>query len=332
MEELRYQQICNFLDGRLSATEKKALAQWRKVNRDNEKQFQEVKFLWQKTRLIKKGQPDLKIDVNAALAKVHQQLPKTATILPLRKRLRRFSAAASVLIILGFIGWLTFLQPVEMIQVATFSDETKQVILPDNSTVWLNENSRLSYPKQFDKKTRTVNMIGDVVFEVTHNPQQPFVVTTKDLAVNVLGTKFNIQSDADKNTSAFVYVLNGKVQVQKKEAPTQKVLLTKGMTAQLNAQTEQLGLTDAFSSNQLFWYHQTLVFEETSLKNVLQTINQAYNAKIALTNQTLLACPFTGKFKTKTLPEILETLKLIYGFEVKNIHSITPQLNNGTCN
>ncbi len=332
MEELRYQQICNFLDGKLSATPKKALAQWRKANRENEKQFQEIKFLWQKTRLAKKGQGELKIDVNAALTKVHQQLPKTTKVIPLRKRLLRFSAAASVLIILGFIGWLTFLQPIAMIQVATLSNETKQVTLPDNSTVWLNENSRLSYPKQFDNKTRTVTMTGDVVFEVTHHPQQPFVVTTNDLAVKVLGTKFNVQSDADKNTSAFVYVLNGKVQVQKKEAPSQKVLLTKGMTAQLNAQTAQLGLTDAFSSNQLFWMTKTLTFEGTPFKEVIVDLNQAYKKEVILTNTDLLNCPVRGTFTDKTLAEILATLQLIYGFDIEKINSQSPQLNNGICN
>ena len=332
MEELRYQQICNFLDGKLSATQKKALAQWRKAHPDNEKQFQEVKFLWQKMPVVKKRKESLKVDVHAALAKVHQQLPQTAKVIPLRKRIMRFSAAASVLILLGFIGWMTFLQPVTMIQVATLANETKQVTLPDNSTVWLNENSRLSYPTQFDNVTRTVTMTGDVVFEVTHNPQQPFIVTTNDLAVKVLGTKFNVQSDNDPNTSAFVHVLNGKVQVQKKEELTQKMLLTKGMTAQLDAQTALLGLTNAFSSNQLFWMTKTLTFKGTMLKNVIQTLNQAYDADIELTNQTVLTCPFTGEFEANTLPEILEILQLIYEFEVKNIHSNTPQLNNGKCN
>ncbi len=331
MEEFRYQQICDFLDGKLSATEKKALTQWRKIHAVNEKQFQEVKFLWQKMPVAQKGKVGLKIDVHAALAKVHQQLPQTTKVIPLRKQIIRFSAVASILIILGFIGWMTFLQPVAMVEVATLSNETKQVTLPDNSMVWLNENSRLSYPKEFDTQTRTIAMTGDVVLEVTHNPQQPFIVTTNDLAVKVLGTKFNVQSDKDKNTSAFVHVINGKVEVQKKEAPTEKVLLTKGMTAQLDAQTKQLELTDAFSSNQLFWYHQTLTFKGTMLKNVLQTLNQAYDVNIELTNQTLLTCPFTGEFKANTFPEVLKILQLIYEFEVKNIHSNAPQLNNGKC-
>lgn len=329
MQKNKYQIIINFLDGKLSAEEKKAFAQWRKATPANEKQFQEVKFLWQKAALAKKEKSTLKIDVNAALAKVQQQLPQTAKVIPLRRRLVKYVAAASVLILMGLTTWMTFFQEAEMVQIATLSNETKQIRLPDNSVVWLNENSTISYPKTFAKSTRKVRMEGDIIFEVTHHPQQPFIVSTKDLAVKVLGTKFNVNTDKQANNTALVHVINGKVQVQKKDNPADKVLLTKDMTALFRQ--DQLALTETFSNNQLFWYHQTLAFEETNLKTVLQTLNQAYNSTIKLTNQSLSTCPFSGTFKGQTLPEILETLQLIYGFEIQHINSNTPLLNNGIC-
>ena len=46
MQKNKYQIIINFLDGKLSAEEKKAFAQWRKATPANEKQFQEVKTTW----------------------------------------------------------------------------------------------------------------------------------------------------------------------------------------------------------------------------------------------------------------------------------------------
>lgn len=329
MQKNNYQIILNFLDGKLSAEEKYTFAQWRKATPENEKQFQEVKFLWQKAAAAKKQKTSLKIDAKAALAKVHQQLPPTAKVIPLRKRLLKYVAAASVLILMGLMTWVNLFQAEEMVLVATLDNETKEIKLPDNSIVWLNENSTFSYPKTFANSARKVNMEGDVIFEVTHSPQQPFVVSTQDLAVTVLGTKFNINTANRANQIATVHVINGKVQVQKKDNPAEKVLLTKGMTAQL-AQN-QLATTNAFSNNQLFWYHQTLAFEQTHLKTVLQTLNQTYNTTIKLTNQSLLTCTFSGTFKAQTLPEILETLQLIYGFEIKNIDSTTPQLNNGKC-
>ena len=329
MEEFRYQQICDFLDGKLSTTEKTALSQWRKANQENEQQFQEVKFIWQKAMLAKEEQPLLKIDVDAALVKVQHQLPPSAKRVPLRRRLLKYVAAASVLLVFGLVTWMTFSPKMEIIQVATATNETKQIKLPDNSTVWLNENSRIRYPKVFAKAARHVSMEGNIIFEVTHNPQQPFVVTTNDLNVKVLGTKFNVQSKTEKNSTALVHVLNGKVEVQSKANPTEKVVLTKEKTAQLDQ--GQLALITSFSNNQLFWYHQTLTFEETNLQTVIQTLNQAYDTHINLSNKALSACPFTGIFKTKTLAEILETLQLIYGFELKAIHSPSPQLNYGKC-
>lgn len=330
MQKDNYQIIIHFLDGKLSVKEKKALAKWRAAHPDNENQFQEIKFLWQKTKLANKIKTPLKIDVNAALANVHQQLPKTAKVIPLRKRLLQFSAVASVLLVMSLFVWMTFFQSVEIIQVATLANETKQITLPDQSTVWLNENSTLSYPKEFDASQREVTMNGDLVFEVTHNSLQPFMVTTNDLTVKVLGTKFNVQSSGTNSIPSIVHVLDGKVQVQKKKGPTNKVLLTKGMTALLDQ--DQLTLTESFFSNQLFWFTNTLSFESVTLEKVIQDINQAYQIDIALTNATVRSCLFTGTFKAKTSAAIIESLQLIYGFDVKEINSTTPQLNNGTCN
>lgn len=328
MEELRYQQICDFLDGKLSTSEKIALNQWRKAKQENEQQFQEVKFLWQKAALVKKRQKKLTIDTDAALTKVHQQLP-AATVIPLRRRIIRYAVAVSILILLGSIAWSMFIPSVETIKIATLSNETKQITLADNSVVWLNENSTFTYPNSFDNKPRSVSMTGDVIFEVSHNPQQPFIVTTEDLTIKVLGTKFNVQSSSKINSASLVHVINGKVEVQAKANPIEKVLLTKDMTTQL--EKGKLKFVTSFSNNQLFWYHQTLTFKETNLKRVIQTINQAYGTDISLTNKALYTCPFTGTFKAKSIAEILETLQLIYGFELKAIHSSNPQLNYGKC-
>ena len=106
---------------------------------------------------------------------------------------------------------ILFLKPAELLHIATTNNETKQITLPDESIVWLNENTSLSYPKKFKRSERTVQLSGDAVFEVVSNPEQPFMVQSEALAVKVLGTKFNVK--VRKEITPSVHVLHGKVEV-----------------------------------------------------------------------------------------------------------------------
>lgn len=69
-----------------------------------------------------------------------------------------------------------------------------QITLPDQTTVWLSPESKLRYPLVYSRKERRVFMEGEGYFEVTHDARHPFVVDTKNVDVEVLGTSFNLEA------------------------------------------------------------------------------------------------------------------------------------------
>ena len=76
---------------------------------------------------------------------------------------------------------------------STGADERREVILSDGTSVWLNENSQLTYAETFTSDKRAVQLKGEGFFEVTHNPAAPFTIqTAAGLEVAVLGTSFNL--------------------------------------------------------------------------------------------------------------------------------------------
>ena len=331
MENLQYQLIIQFLEGKLDNKEKSSLQQWRTASPENETRFQEVKFLWQKSKLTQSSAAKISIDVDAALKNVHRQLPQPTKVVHLRRRRFIQISSAAAMVFLAGLFWMLNSSSTEMMKVKTFANEQKEVILPDESTVWLNENSQLSYPKNFEKNKREVMMEGNLVFEVTPNKQKPFIVKSNELAVQVLGTKFNIISPNNTNTNSFVYVLHGKVQVQRDDLSGNQVILKKGMSAVLDKK-DALSLTDDFSTNRLFWLNKKLEFDHTSLKDVFADLENIFKVKLEIENPKTLKCEFSGNFdKSITVDKLLEMMTVIFGVEIEKINSTHFKIKKGTC-
>ena len=51
-----------------------------------------------------------------------------------------------------------------------------RLVLGDGTKVWLNSASSLSYPVQFAEKERCVELDGEAYFEVTPDPERPFMM------------------------------------------------------------------------------------------------------------------------------------------------------------
>lgn len=67
--------------------------------------------------------------------------------------------------------------------------------LSDGTKVWINANSRLSFPSRFAGDERKVRLLeGEAYFEVAKRQHQPFIVETSKANVRVLGTQFNVRN------------------------------------------------------------------------------------------------------------------------------------------
>lgn len=71
-------------------------------------------------------------------------------------------------------------------------------VLSDGTKVWLNADSRFEFPSKFVGQERCVYVEGEVYFEVAKDVSHPFVVTTKQAKVRVLGTSFNVRAYPDE--------------------------------------------------------------------------------------------------------------------------------------
>ncbi|GGC34693.1 hypothetical protein GCM10011386_28580 [Parapedobacter defluvii] len=135
---------------------------------------------------------------------------------------RRLVAAASVFLIATFAYWIFRMvlpmgaeETVHYLTLETGVRQVKRIVLPDSSVVWLNANTVIRVPKDFDKRQQRRVLLdeGEASFEVTHNPAKPFTVRSGALTTEVLGTVFSVRNYGTLPESA-VEVTEGKVRVR----------------------------------------------------------------------------------------------------------------------
>jgi len=76
--------------------------------------------------------------------------------------------------------------------------------LSDGSTVTLNSNSELKAPDSFNNDFRVVYLKGHAHFEISKNPEKPFIIYTDDTRTEVIGTSFDINTIQNKATEIIV--------------------------------------------------------------------------------------------------------------------------------
>ncbi len=186
------------------------------------------------------------------------------------------AVAAVVVLALVAIGGYWWYKQAQW-QTFTASSKNETITLPDQSVVTVRKGSSIKYLKTFDSKERRVQFTGEAFFKVQHNEAQPFLVTTDNAEVKVLGTSFLVNSNPATDE---VVVVTGKVNVTDKKTSNNRVILTKGQRAKLaNERFYQDEVTD---SNFIAWETGQLIFNNTALPKVLEDISHYYGVQIEL--------------------------------------------------
>lgn len=129
-------------------------------------------------------------DVDQALAQLKQErmgaAPKVIALHPFKKFLR--VAAAIAVLLTGSYFYLNTLDESVTTQLA----ERSEVLLPDNSEIILNSDSRISYSEKNWDTERQVTLKGEAFFKVAKGKK--FTVSTDHGTIAVLGTQFNVEN------------------------------------------------------------------------------------------------------------------------------------------
>src|SRR5690606_25233336 len=151
-----------------------------------------------------------------------------------------------------------------------------QVTLPDGTKVWLNSLSDLEYPARFTDSTREVVLNGEAFFEVARDEKHPFIVKTKEMDVQVLGTSFNIMS-YDDEPFITTTVATGIVRVTR-SGSTQ--LSPANTHAVINKQKDSFEMADASVEQPIAWKNGYFQFDGADIYAIMRQRSRWYDIEV----------------------------------------------------
>lgn len=240
----------------------------------------------------------------------------------------RYAAVVAIIIAVGCIsywqGEVNVKDTFADISVEAPLGSKTKLYLPDGTLVWLNAGSRMTYSQGFGVDNRKVELEGEGYFEVKRNEKIPFFVKTKDLQLQVLGTKFNFR-DYPEDHEVVVSLLEGKVGLNNLLREEKEAVLSPDERAVLNKANGLLTVESVTASNVSQWTDGYLFFDEELLPDIAKELERSYNVKIHIANDSLKTFRFYGNFvrREQNIQEVLEALasteKMQYKIEERNI-------------
>lgn len=157
-----------------------------------------------------------------------------------------------------------------------------KVTLADGTEVWLNTDSKFSYPSKFTGGERRVSLQGEAYFKVKHDPQHPFIVEANGVETKVLGTEFNVRSYG-KNHSQ-VTLIKGSVEVKSRDHRANRVKLVPGQEAKLNTDGS-FDMAEVDIDSYVYWKEGFFYFDNVDLASIMQDIGRWYNLNVVFQNE-----------------------------------------------
>lgn len=189
-----------------------------------------------------------------------------------------------------------------------------KIRLSDGTLIWLNADSQIDYPEQFEAKERVVRLTGEAYFEVnpekTSGTDRPFIVETGGQRITVLGTKFNVRA-YEESANIATTLLEGRVSISSSRNPDVQQPLIPNQQSVYNKQTGSTRISDVDPQIATAWMDGLFSFESMALEDIMAEIKRWYHVDVIFRQETLRTEKFGGSIpRDASLSDVLKILTL----------------------
>ncbi len=206
-------------------------------------------------------------------------------------------------------------EPVQYNSVTIPPGERFVIMLSDGTVVHLNSNSYIRYPVNFGSDSRNVTLSGRAYFDVSKS-DVPFIVTTKEMEVEVLGTSFDVESTGTGKSSSVILV-EGSVKVS---ANGQTKIINPNEKFTLNSMFNEFTVSNIDSRTMTLWKDGILVLKELSFDQMIESLCSWYGVEIVDHSTVPDSDRFNGRFDREDIRAAMKTISLSakVGYKIKD--------------
>lgn len=308
---MRIELLHRLIAGTTTEEENRQLMEWFRQCASKEEFFMLFETAW------KESPDEMPRDVQERMyRRLSRELDekKTKTIL-LRSR---FSwkvwpqiAVACIIIVLGLVNYrMNDKQKQLSTQNFTVLAEKGQrafITLPDSTKVWLNSDTKISYPADYGLKERNVTLVGEAYFEVAKNLDKRFIVEAKGMQVEALGTSFNVNAYQNDN-KIIASLFSGSVRVSydrhvailKPHESVKVDLLNRSFSRYKDESMQNIAL----------WRKNEITFDGESLEEITHIMSRLYNTTICIEDESLKKVCYIGTIRNNNLENFIDIINL----------------------
>ena len=227
----------------------------------------------------------------------------------------RWAAAACLLIVCG-LALYALVGNNDWQHHETAYGETRTISLPDGSQVQLNANSRLRFDGRWEAgEDRNVWLAGEAYFEVTKQEVSgaKFSVHTEDMVIQVLGTRFNVNS---RNAKTRVVLNEGKIKLMLHDPERESIQMDPGDMVEYVHKEKQLVQHKVNPELHSSWKEGVQLFDKTPLVEVIGKMEEIYGVTIQLQDTSLMQRKMTIGIPVEDLGIALKTIESVLGLEI----------------
>ncbi len=256
------------------------------------------------------------------------------SMLVLKKRLYQWKVAAVIFLLIGISGFFAYLKvgvldSVEKKRLYTTvtspAGQNSRIVLPDNSVVWLNSTTTLSYNNDYSIKNREIKLSGQAFFQVERNEKIPLIVKCKGLNVKVLGTRFDVSGYPEDHTVSVV-LESGSVELGHEKEKSVDLFLKPGDKAEFDSDSKHLSVNHVDTYRFTSWKDGVVIFKNDPMDKVLEKLERRYNIEIEVKDPEIRKLIFNATIINETVVEIFDLIKFTCSVDYQIIRSKDPEV------
>jgi ferric-dicitrate binding protein FerR (iron transport regulator) len=334
---LNSQLVARYLAGRCSDSELNQIQNWLEEDRSHRQLMSEYVRIWEaaEDREVALGRMfDAEQDWRILQKRIAQKPSKDSGLAQYINQsltfvyfgmgqMMRVAAVLLIASLTGIIVYQNFYSPpiVETVEptlreIVTSKGQRADLTLSDGTRVQLNADSRLTLPDVFRADKREVFLEGEAFFDVTKNPDKPFLIHTKSALVRILGTSLGIRSYPE-DVTVRVVVKEGRVALTHGDGSAQEeAILSPGEMGSLdlanyNITTKKVEDMDLLLS----WTEGYLKFKDTKMTEVALQLERKYDIEVILGSERIREMRLTANLSSRSIRNVLDVVAASLGIE-----------------